>query len=211
MRISELAGRAKTRELKLKLNLLSDLHIGAGTGGEGWIDRSVIRGTDGFPYIPGSHLKGVVRDHAEQIRDIIEPSSCRAPKADNMCPRVNEAKSCLVCKIFGNPQLHSSVIFSDLTLANEIRRLNIDPALITNIRNQVSIDRRRHTSKDGRLFNSEVVPLGTAFSGSIKLLRVLEPDEEKLLQRALKLTDRLGANKSVGLGNVQLTWEELTK
>ena len=55
------------KRLKLKFN--SDWHIGSGTGIPGNVDSQVLRDEDGFPYVPGKTLTGILRDAAEWIAE----------------------------------------------------------------------------------------------------------------------------------------------
>jgi CRISPR-associated protein Csx10 len=51
----------------LTIEMLSDWHIGSGTGRPGSIDRLVKRDADGFPYIPAKTLTGMWRDGCETV------------------------------------------------------------------------------------------------------------------------------------------------
>jgi CRISPR/Cas system CSM-associated protein Csm3 (group 7 of RAMP superfamily) len=204
MRLSEIIDCTTEQQWKLIITLKSDLHIGSGSGGNVWVDRAVIRSSDGMPLIPGSHLKGVVRENAEKVVELCGAFSCRAPKPDKMCPRPEQAELCAICKLFGGPQLPSSVYFSDLKITNNL----FAAEFISGIRNNVSLDRWRRIAKDGRLFTTEIVPAGLTFEGHIDFARRLLPVELSLLKRAIRLTERLGGRKSVGMGNVDINLEE---
>jgi CRISPR/Cas system CSM-associated protein Csm3 (group 7 of RAMP superfamily) len=225
MLLSEVIAEMSTYEWKLAARLLSDLHIATGSGGAAWIDKAVIRDSKRHPVIPGSHLKGVVRDNAESLADFDNTSSCRAPRAENMCR--SEQDACIVCKVFGGPTIPSALRFSDLTwagLAGGSTRDDIaewlksehgpsameklDPDLCIQVRNGVSIDRYRRVAKDARLFNLETVSRGALFSGSLYIIRRLSPVELALVRRAIRLTNKLGGKKSTGLGEVELILQE---
>ncbi|NJL99422.1 MAG: hypothetical protein HC924_11740 [Synechococcaceae cyanobacterium SM2_3_2] len=47
--------------------MLSDWHIGTGSGRSGDIDSLVIRDPDGLPYIPAKTLTGIWRDACEKV------------------------------------------------------------------------------------------------------------------------------------------------
>jgi CRISPR-associated protein Csx10 len=51
----------------LNIKMLSDWHIGSGTGRPGNIDKLIRRDPDGLPYIPAKTLTGILRDACEQL------------------------------------------------------------------------------------------------------------------------------------------------
>ena len=53
----------------LCLTFYSDWHVGSGAGIPGSVDRQVLRDEEGFPYVPGKTLTGILRDAAEWIAD----------------------------------------------------------------------------------------------------------------------------------------------
>ena len=78
--------------LKRKIKVITGLHIGKGKDqiGIGEIDASVIRDRDGYPYIPGSSLKGKIRSllayHFKSIDQIKDD-----PKIENEPDEMKEA------------------------------------------------------------------------------------------------------------------------
>ena len=44
---------------QLRLTMLSDWHVGSGTGRPGNIDRLVVRDDDGLPFVPAKTLRGI--------------------------------------------------------------------------------------------------------------------------------------------------------
>lgn len=52
---------------RLRYEMLSDWHVGSGTGRPGNIDRLVQRDADGLPYLPAKTITGIWRDAAEQL------------------------------------------------------------------------------------------------------------------------------------------------
>ncbi|MGC5234469.1 RAMP superfamily CRISPR-associated protein [Streptomyces albogriseolus] len=54
------------RELTVRLVMLSDWHVGSGTGRHGLLDRAVQRDRSGLPYVPAKTLTGVWRDACER-------------------------------------------------------------------------------------------------------------------------------------------------
>ena len=54
-----------TRYLRLTFDF--DWHVGSGAGIPGSVDRQVLRDEEGFPYVPGKTLTGILRDAAKWI------------------------------------------------------------------------------------------------------------------------------------------------
>src|SRR5690554_4168640 len=51
----------------IRLTMLSDWHVGSGTGRPGNVDRVVARDADGLPYVPAKTLRGIWRDACERL------------------------------------------------------------------------------------------------------------------------------------------------
>lgn len=51
----------------VRLEMLSDWHIGSGTGRPGEVDRLVLRDGNGLPYVPAKTLTGIWRDACERV------------------------------------------------------------------------------------------------------------------------------------------------
>lgn len=56
----------QTIRFQIKLELLEDLHAGSGLASV-WVDRPLVRDSEGQPFIPASHVKGVWRDVANRL------------------------------------------------------------------------------------------------------------------------------------------------
>ena len=150
-------------------------------------DLPVVRDVDGFPFIPGSSLKGALRSHLEAaVRGIAPPQAdlrriaCDPTREDQRCLTDTEMQDlrkeyagevrsekyteaildrlCLVCRTFGSPWLASPVRILDLPVVEGEWFDEFD------VRNGVAIDRDKGTAAEGRLYDYEVVPAGTRFS-----------------------------------------------
>jgi CRISPR-associated protein Csx10 len=56
----------------LKIEFLSDWHIGSGTGRPGDVDRLVRRDQDGLPYLPAKSIVGIWRDACEMVAEALD-------------------------------------------------------------------------------------------------------------------------------------------
>ncbi len=202
-----------------ELELVTGLHIGG--GGEaleiGGMDNPVIRDAWGYPYIPGSSLKGKMRSMLEW----------RTGKGTNGDPCRCAGPECVVCRLFGVAASESHtlgptrLVVRDAVLTDESRtrleRLREETGLpLVEVKHENSIDRLRGVAKNPRPV--ERVPAGTVFSLEF-ILRLFEGEEgdgttcgrderEELLAQldeALRLVeaDSLGGMGSRGYGKVR--------
>jgi len=126
-------------------------------------------------YLPGSSLKGVLRSHSERICRTLGVFCCnpfesdknsssrfcglreydKEKPADKWTPKVYR-ESCRVCQTFGSTQLASRLFITDAYPPVD----KYDVTMQTQERTSVGIDRLTGGSKEGALFNFEVVVQG---------------------------------------------------
>jgi CRISPR/Cas system CSM-associated protein Csm3 (group 7 of RAMP superfamily) len=200
--------------IDLIVRLETPLNVGTGALTGVFADRPLLKDSLGYPYVPGSTLKGKLRHAyeqlarglwAEQNRDW--PHDCHAPTPDAMCQRDpdDEASFCPVCRVFGAPWLPSRISCDDLMLhepaylREERRRAQHNP-MPTSLRHGVSLSRRRRVAEEARLYTTEIWMPGAkpAFRGEIR--GDVERDELALLSVALDNLIALGGGKTGGLG-----------
>ena len=212
MKLSEILAGPGLKHYDVAVTLLSDMCVGSGSGGQEWVDRAFVRDGRRLPYLPGSHLKGVVRHAAEMLAPLMGERTCHAPRPDSMCPRDEDPGFCIVCRIFGSPRLPSALIFGSLAYGSHgmsgTAKAVPNPDLVGIVRYSVSMDRWRRTAKEQRLFTTEVVPAGATFAGTLRLTRHLDENETLLLRRAFAWVDQLGGGESTGRGRVTITLTE---
>ncbi len=196
------------------------LCIGAGGSSGSLADKPIVRNAEGNLLIPASQLKGRLRHECEKIARGLKWDICNSPNPQTMCPQRAGLDSnfdreeykisqddtsyhCLICQIFGNPVLPSCVIFDDL-ICEEAENL---PEII---RPGVTINRRRRTAEERKLYFLETSPtnIQLRFKGKIYLSKSLfnNPDYiGTLILVGLRHINALGGSKSAGLG--WLNWE----
>lgn len=91
-----------------KIKCSTALHIGGTVEGYeiGGMDNPIIKNpVDGYPYIPGSSLKGKMRSLLEWSKGLIKLGENDNKKTDNEIGEVHscEETNCVVCRIFGAP------------------------------------------------------------------------------------------------------------
>jgi len=140
-------------------------------------DLPVMKGADGWPFIPGSSIKGAVRALTERILRSIPKGKEKGlwacdpfadPCVDRDQARVwlrdteNEhlvwERACTACRIFGSPWLAGRVSFKDAYLENPE-----DLPVVTQIRDGVGIDRDLGAARQGIKYDFEVVVPGARF------------------------------------------------
>lgn len=219
------------------LHFISPFRFGTGLR-KGLIHRVVARNADDYLYVPGSTLKGVLRERCEQLAELFELQVID-PHAEDMA-EVNPNLA-IVNRIFGSRFYPSSLYFDDAQLIKEqrdwfepqVRDRKLKQAKRpefrswqTEKRTQVSISRLTRTAIPGRLYNSEYGVKGLKFQGSIygllggfRLEEAARTEKEQAGTYSLLLLlgglcsldfDRLGGNKSTGAGQFQLELSQLT-
>jgi CRISPR/Cas system CSM-associated protein Csm3 (group 7 of RAMP superfamily) len=143
-----------------------------------------------------------------------------SPAAEALCPREDQVLEqfrslyqvdgyrgyhCFVSKIFGNPILPSRIVVDDLIC--NLEREDLPEVL----RPGVTINRRRRTAEDQKLFLLETSPANAKleFTGAIRLLSDCPTYAKTIILAGLRHIHALGGSKSAGLG--WLTWKELEK
>jgi CRISPR/Cas system CSM-associated protein Csm3 (group 7 of RAMP superfamily) len=176
------------------------LSVGAGGSAGVLADKAIVRNRLGQLVLPGSHLKGRLRHACEILVRSAGHPVCDAPRAETMCPhrRPLVPAPCPICQLFGSPSYQSVLAFADL--------LYHEPAPLPTLRPGASINRRRRTVEEQRLFFIETSPPGSlAPFFAEAAIRGRLPDaragaQAKLLLAGLHLIQNWGSGKSRGLG-----------
>ena len=206
----------------LRLRFDSDWHIGSGAGIPGSVDRQVLRDEEGFPYVPGKTLTGILRDAAEWIADTRD--------ALDTAKDGNQRWRKALIRLFGEqPESHggtsggfasgAAVGIGSATLSRDLRnyvqelRESSGPdlrAAFFTVRPGVKIDRTTGRALEDHLFSTERVR-GCTLYAPVKYLRgTLSGDEEKLLEDAIRAVRRLGGKRRRGGGRCRLDSAERT-
>lgn len=196
MKLAELTSQIQTYEMIAIID--SALCIGAGGSSGSLADKPIVRNAAGRLIIPGSHLKGRWRHECEKLARSLGLSVSESPNPGAMI----QTSECVISEIFGNPQIPSRLQVDDLIC--EAKREDLPPEII---RPGVTINRRRGTAEDEKLYYLETSPANQQlkFTGQIHLELVSEIDYAlPLLVAGLKHINALGGSKSAGLG--WLTW-----
>ncbi len=197
-------------------------HFGTGLR-RNLLDRSVSRDAHDHLYIPGSTLKGVLRERCEQIARLV---GLRAVSPHDEQEAVSDFCNTIdiVDRIFGSRYKPGELYFDNATMTKEDQDLfdNSQKSkryihLQTEERSQTSISRVLGTVREQALFQSEFGIKTLCFEGRIYgYLEGLHIDENEwsysllLLVAGICTNDRIGANKSTGMGKYDCKIQKMT-
>ncbi|MCJ2542411.1 RAMP superfamily CRISPR-associated protein [Thermostichus vulcanus] len=217
IRLAELPLQGRTTaSVSLTATLSSALSVGSGGSSGSLADKPIVKDAFGRLLIPGSQLKGRLRHECEKLARGLGWAICQSPDPNLMCPKREgipgrfereeyrvagyEGSHCWVCQIFGNPTLPSRLWVDDLVC--DLSPEGYEEAL----RPGVTLNRRRQTAEDQRLYFIETSPAtALKFTGSLHLLPDCPSWGKALILAALHHIHALGGSKSAGLG--WLTWD----
>lgn len=203
--------------LHYTLRFGSAFHCGSGLS-NGLIDRSVVRNREQYLYIPGSTIKGVIRESCEQIARLYlsteHKQAVRDPHNEWQAIEALHGQPDIVERLFGSRCYESSLFFDNAVLESESRQLVTDAAeryqhLQCNSRTQTRLSRRTRVVQEHALFTSEFGLSALRFDGAIHgvvegipndLSDLPGPFPLFLLIPGVLATTRLGANRSTGMG-----------
>jgi len=217
-------------DLNYQLCFQSPFHLGTGLRA-GLIHRVVARDSQGYLYVPGSTIKGALRDRATYLANTlgqvgVKRLVARNPFDDDRPLHEFAPQPDIVALIFGSRTRAGTLFFDDATMAGEDKALfdgqHLERQYLARqvqVRGQVSISRLTGTARTGLLYTSEYGVEGLHFDGRIYGLLSGVPTmlhEEApsysllLLLAALAGLDRLGGGKSRGAGQLTCTIKRLT-
>lgn len=204
--------RIEQIDLHYQLRFHSAFHFGTGLR-SGLVHRGIARNSDGFLYVPGSSVKGMLRNQATHLAHLLEIKA-REPHHNSDVSEFSP-KADITTMIFGSRVRPGTLFFDDAQVCPEDQEFfqpkRHDHQFMlsqTETRIQVSLSRLTSTARRGLLFSSEYGVPDIRFNGRIYgyLPGVpLDIDDTKtysliLLLSALCSLDRLGRNNSAGAG-----------
>lgn len=193
-------------DLTARYLMSSGFHVGAASPVSAAIDRATLRWRAtgqglGFPYLPGTSLKGKLRNECERILGAIAPGSCCITgDPESMCPhaRTTEAPEgyCPVCRIFGGNGRQAPLVFGDALPEPDVRQLL---SRVPYFRAGIGINRKTGSVLEQRLFFTEIAPAGLELSQRVSGL-LPELRHVALLAAGYRTLFAVGGNKSRGSG-----------
>jgi CRISPR/Cas system CSM-associated protein Csm3 (group 7 of RAMP superfamily) len=181
--ISVAQSRIDRVQINYTLEFQTPFHFGTGMRG-GLIDRIVIRDNAEYLYVPGSTIKGVVREKCEQLARLYEmdtqiQTALVLPHDANNALQDLGSRRTLITRLFGSQIRPGRLCFEDARLSATDKEA-YDSAtsdervskggykhLQVDISTQVRLDRPTRTAVEGALYTSEFGTRGMKFDGSI--------------------------------------------
>jgi CRISPR/Cas system CMR subunit Cmr4 (Cas7 group RAMP superfamily) len=162
------------------LEFSAPFHFGTGFR-DGLIDRSVMRDSGQYLYVPGSTIKGVVRETCEQLARFYEDSDVKmrdrmlSPHDKEIVLKDLGAEPTLITRIFGSQIRPGRLCFNDAQqqAKDDKERYGIkgEPMrykeMQTDLYTQVRLNRPTRTAVRGALYSSEFGVRKMVFHGSI--------------------------------------------
>lgn len=200
--------------LKGTLVALDPIHIGSSTKSTLDpidVDSAVLKDSRGYPVIPGSSVKGVVRSWFESVLrgagvsvcDVLDNKKCCTANWDKDKKNCKDLKkkaemayedSCEVCRLFGGRELAGKIQFKDSYLIGE-------PSF--EFRDGVGIDRETGAAKRGAKYDFEIISKDSEFSFYLTAENLDEKQKKyfDFIVEGLKSGDlSVGGKTSRGLG-----------
>ena len=214
-------------QIKYKISFDTPFHLGTGLP-NGLIDRGIARDANGHLYVPGSTIKGVLRERCEQLAKLLKLDDINSPHDEKAAwNSFNEIS--IVERIFGNRFYPGEIYFENATMSDEWKSFfkddcknnqgknykefhkNSSARLQTETRTQTSVSRILGAIRQKALYQSEFGIRNLTFEGNIygHLTGVPLAFGEGLysmllLIMALQSCCRLGANSSTGMGKYSI-------
>ncbi|OGP49134.1 MAG: hypothetical protein A2Y79_11045 [Deltaproteobacteria bacterium RBG_13_43_22] len=201
--------------VNLKIVPVQFWHIGSGLG-RAYINRLILKDGLNRPYIPGSHLKGILRQRCEDLAETFG-FAVSDPHDESNISVFNDSKTTLflIERLFGSRYEGEKLFFKPAYWsANDLnewyQRVNIIEQTRT------AMDRALGTSKQKHLFSSEYVlggSLQTTIIGRHSYLTSERPGEwpieYAILIGGLLSLDRMGGDKTHGKGSIKTEIKEI--
>lgn len=193
--------------------------VQSGYGLAGLLDNTVMRDAEGLPYIPGTTLKGVVREACTEIA-LLKGYKPLARVVDEVNAILKQGKDPHdpknynpVTRIFGTPLIPAAFEFRSAYLTDGPKERDLQESLRDRIvwnEAHTSISLATGTALEQHLFSSEVVAHDVCHRNYTFGFDI-EPDpdltDEKLISLlfcGIRLVDHIGSGKTRGKGLVKM-------
>lgn len=208
-------------DLQYTIYFQSPFHFGTGYSST-VNDRLARRDENGFLLIPGSTIKGIVRENCEKLARLfdLEVTGPHVPGdfsgESNLFLRSLLNRHNIIHDIFGSQFKPGKLFFDDAVLDQECREFfDSESPLMrwryrswqVESRTRVGMSRITRTARKGSLFTTEYGRIGLTFQGKI-YGRITGPAISTgkgtyaliLFLAGFKMLERLGADRSIGAG-----------
>jgi CRISPR-associated protein Csm3 len=228
MRSSPADFHALKQRLRLSGQIVTRTALRVGSGGSGELDAAnlpVLRDAEGYPFLPGSSLKGALRSTIEAlVRGADLPRSTGLWACDPLLEEthggacghhekgargtVNPDEHCAICRLLGSRVVGSHVRFGD-ALVHLTENDRAERRIPIEVRDGVAIDRDLRRQHGALKYDFEVVPPGTRFDIEVFVENPQDWGMGLLLLGFDQIKDgftALGGFTSRGLGRVDVVF-----
>ncbi|QTA92058.1 RAMP superfamily CRISPR-associated protein [Desulfonema magnum] len=198
--------------LDMTISFESKWHTGSGESGF-LVDRLISRDARGWPYIPGSTLKGVIRENCEKLsRTLGFPHPLDPHENDEFSEAFAPLNTLAspVDRIFGNKYESGNLFFRDARFKDE------PPYRFLREQSRICCYRKLRTAKDKHLFSTQYaapIKFETRIDGYHNDLVCLGENDPPyaycLLIAAIMMTGRIGGDKSTGSGRIEISFNRI--
>lgn len=202
----------------IRLTMLSDWHVGSGTGRPGNVDRLVVRDADGLPFVPAKTLRGIWRDACERLARGLDSGT--VGEWGSLVDRVFGSQPALGAN--GPTRLHHDPAAKPIESALRVRPARLHPDVRQRVRDKrdfleamtfvkpgVKIDRRSGRAQTDFLRFEEMARVGTVLDAecgvNLPASDGLREVVSALLLAGARLVERLGGKRRRGAGRCRLT------
>ena len=178
--------------INYKIEFFTDWNCSSGLTGNADIDIAALRDNDGFPYVPGKTVKGLLRDAAKTLKiGDIEKEIFGSEKAKDEGKRDENYQG---KAFFSNAELDENV---RKALKNEKEKKT---CLFREIAS-TAIDEKTGVAKDKSLRKIEVVIPLTLFG----MIECESEAQKEAVLKCMKFIKRLGMERNRGLGRCEIS------
>ncbi len=191
----------------LKIKLLSDTTFGRGDGVAGLLDQEVEYDPNGFPYLRGRTLKGLLSEECDNLVAVL-------PKENR------EYWQQIAADLFGNPgstletvgKIHvgnaclpadlREAVAQQLKTDNDLQPINILESLTT-IRRQTAINSKEGTPEEHSLRSARVIIRDLEFTAPLHFQTSPKDEMLSLLVAGCWALRRVGSGRNRGRGHIR--------
>lgn len=209
-------------ELEVMVEFQSEFHIGTGHSIPGVVDDRIVRDGKGRLLVPGTTLKGVIRDACEMVARLLNIQRCDGtlePGGRGKLCGINYTpaygKACYLCTLFGNRGHEAKLRFGSARYDAKLEGVLADDRLPPVIRDQLArpewhnrIDRKLGRAQEDFLFSYELGAKTWELTASITEVSPILPELRRrhlvFLLGGIHLVRGLGGKRRAGKGECRL-------
>lgn len=152
-----------TKEMTIKVKLESVLLLGSGEGYSSLVDTDIIFDDYGLPYFPARRLKGLLRESAQEVVEMLASAGIKLPGNGGVS----------VSDVFGTKNKEARIALYDLHLGEHLQTTEWLKWAYSNYKDLFSVDTVLDTMTEIR-YQTAIDANGIAAENSLRTLRGLK-------------------------------------